>query len=116
MAMATVADYLLFQGVLALSQSDALADTPLPFLGVLLQLVPMMAGFGLGALALYITARFFGEIPLRADTLWALNGCLIPLLYVKRFLPIQGLLIYPRFVTIVLMVLGVFFMGKRFWR
>lgn len=116
MAMVTVADYLLFQGILALSQSDVAAGSPLALTGLVLQFVPLAAGFGLGALALYITARFFGEVPLRADTMWALNGCLIPLLYVKRFLPVPGVLIYPGFATIMMMVLGVFFTGKRFWR
>ncbi|MEO0888374.1 MAG: hypothetical protein AAFY54_20925, partial [Cyanobacteria bacterium J06648_10] len=46
MAMVTVADYLLFQGILALSQSDVAAGSPLALTGFVLQFVPLAAGFG----------------------------------------------------------------------
>ena len=116
MAVVTVVDYCLLQGVWAIARSGAIVPQALlPIMALVGQILPMAAGFGLGALALYITGRFFFEVPLRANTMWALNGCLIPLLYVKKFLPVDGLLIYPEMLIIVMMVVGVFVSGKRYW-
>lgn len=118
MAVVTVIDHLLYLGLLTLfrSESPILAVVPLPIASLLQQIAPVAAGFGVGALALIITIRFFPEIPLRADTMWALNGCLIPLLFVKVLLPIDGLLVYPEVLSVAMMIVGVFVVGKRYWR
>lgn len=88
------------------------------FFGVLL---PMLLAIGLGALALFVTARLFQQIPLRRDTMWALVACVLVLLPLKNFL-VNGFIIDNPFsvgldvVSIVLVAVGMFGAGRRYWR
>jgi len=88
------------------------------FFGVLL---PLLLAVGLGALALLVAARLFQQIPLRKDTLWALVACVIVLLPIKNLL-MSGFGFANPFsvslgvVSIVLIAVGLFSAGRRYWR
>lgn len=87
-------------------------------LGILL---PILLAVGLGALALWVTARLFQQIPLRSDTMWALVACVLVLLPIKNFLVNQFIIANPLsvgldMVTIVLVAVGLFSAGRRYWR
>jgi hypothetical protein len=113
-AIATAADLLLAQG-LALLLGNA-GEGLLPLLRVLLAVLPIAAGFGLGALALTILERWFRQIYLDTGVLWALVPCVALVLFAKNFLPIPALLVTPDYPTIVGVLLGIFVVGKRHWR
>lgn len=87
------------------------------FFGILL---PILLAAGLGVLALFVTARLFQQIPLRRDTMWALVACVLILLPIKNFL-INGFIIANPFsvhlemVTVVLVAVGLFSAGRRYW-
>lgn len=88
------------------------------FFGVLL---PMLLAVGLGVLALFVTARLFQQIPLRRDTMWALVACVLALLPLKNVL-VNGFILANPFsvgldvVSIVLIAVGIFSAGRRYWR
>lgn len=88
------------------------------FFGVLL---PILLAAGLGALALFVAARLFQQIPLRRDTMWALVACVLVLLPLKNVL-VNGFILDNPFsvgldvVSIVLIAVGIFSAGRRYWR
>ncbi len=113
-AIAAVLDFLLLQGVIAIAPNAPFI--PRPVLFYLQILAPLAAAYGAGALSIFVTARFFREILLTAETIWALIGCVILLCWIKTLLPVPGLLLYLDTFNIVLIVLGAFFSSKRYWR
>lgn len=118
-AIATVLDYLLLQGLILVVRSlaqNATISFPLAILSFLNFLAPLAAAYGIGALAIFITARFFREIFLRANTIWALVGCVILFYWIRTLLPVPGYFMQTDTFSIVAIALGAFFSSKRYWR
>lgn len=113
-AIATAADLLLAQGLTLLR--DGVGQGLLQLLQLLFMVLPLAAGFGLGALALAILERWFNRIYLDTGVLWALVPCLALVLYAKKFLPIPSVLVTPSYTVLVGVLLGIFVTGKRHWR
>ena len=119
--MSALIEYLILQAVVYLDgiAADGAGAQGLSFF--LFGLLPLALAVGLGALALVVSARLFQQIPLRRDTMWALVGCVIVLLPLKNFL-IAGFIganpfgVSLNVVTIVLVAVGVFTAGRRYWR
>lgn len=90
------------------------------FLGTaLLQLVSFVAAaFGVGALAIVITLNFFRQIPLRADTIWALVACVLLILLMKsQISAIPTLFVRgPDYFSLMAIIVGAFTQGRRYWR
>lgn len=111
--MATAIDILL---LLVIVEVPAIARS-LSAVSILLFILPLVAAFGVGALSIFLTAGFFHQVLLRADTIWALTGCLLLLLLIKSWLPIPALFIsgfsYPNLMGV---VVGAFTQGRRYWR
>ncbi len=112
--LATAADLLLAQAFGILTRG--LAGPLLPFLRLLLLILPLAAGFGMGALGLVILERLFRQIYLDTAVLWALVPCILLLLFLKSFLPIPTLLVSAGYPQLVGSILGIFVIGKRHWR
>ena len=112
--MATAIDVLLLYAIATVPQfGNALLTSPI------LQLILFVgAFFGTGALAIVVTSQFFRQVLLRADTMWALIGCVLLLLWVKSISPgipalfLRGL----DAISLVAVVVGAFTYGKRYWR
>ncbi|MEL7331405.1 MAG: hypothetical protein AAFN12_04115 [Cyanobacteria bacterium J06560_2] len=117
-AIAVVLDFLLLQGLTLIIQQAPQLVTKLPRLMLRYTglLAPLAAAYGIGALAILITTRFFREIRLAANIIWALVGALALLLWASTFLPVPGLLRMANTATVVSMALGAFFSSKRYWR
>ncbi len=113
-AIATAADLLLAQGLTLLM--DGVGQGLLPLLQLLFMVLPLAAGFGLGALALAVLERWFNRVYLDTGVLWALVPCLALVLYAKKFLPIPSVLVTPSYTVLVGVLLGIFVTGKRHWR
>jgi len=113
-AIATAADLLLAQGLTLLM--DGVGQGLLPLLQLLFMVLPLAAGFGLGALALAVLERWFNHVYLDTGVLWALVPCLALVLYAKKFLPIPSVLVTPSYTVLVGVLLGIFVTGKRHWR
>ena len=114
-AIATVIDYLLLQGLILIVQNSTIA-WPRVLLTYLIFLAPLAAAYGIGALSIVITSRFFREIFLRANTIWALVGCLILFYWIRTLLPVPGYFMRADTFSIVAIALGAFFSSKRYWR
>ena len=114
-AIATVIDYLLLQGLILIAQNATIA-WPRTVLGYLNFLVPLAVAYGIGALSIVITERFFREILLRSNTIWALVGCVILFYWVRTLLPVPGFFMRTDTFSIVAIALGAFFSSKRYWR
>jgi hypothetical protein len=112
--LATVADLLLAQvfGVVARGLPGAL----LPLLQLVMLVLPVAAGFGMGALGLLVLERLFRQIHLDTAVLWALVPCLVLVLFLKRFLPVPTFLVTVGYAQLVGSILGIFVTGKRHWR
>lgn len=112
--IATAIDILLWYAIAAAPQiGDVLLESPI------LQLILFVgAFFGIGALSIVVTSRFFNQVLLRANTMWALIGCVLLLLWVKSISPgipalfLRGL----DSISLVAVVVGAFTYGKRYWR
>ena len=81
-------------------------------------LASLAAAFGIGALAIVVSLNFFRQIPLRADTMWALVACVLLILLMKsqlRAIPtlfVKG----PDYFSLVTIAVGAFTQGRRYWR
>lgn len=84
--------------------------------GVVELLLLFAVAGGIGALAVILMERVFRSIMLDGAVLWALVGCLVLVLYLKRFLPIPTLLVGISYVQFVGLLLGLFSQGRRHWR
>lgn len=113
-AIATVLDYGLSWGVTQWAETQP--ESALPAILSGLFVVTLLASYGIGALVLLITERFFREVVLSAETLWALIGCVIALYWLRTLIPVPGLLMQMDLYNITLISLGCFFTGKRYWR
>ena len=79
--------------------------------------VPLAAAYGIGVLSIVLTLNFFRQIPLRADTIWALVGCVLFMLLLKSQLPAPYLLVHgPNYFSLVVIAVGAFTQGQRYWR
>lgn len=78
--------------------------------------LPVAAGFGIGALALRVMEQVFRQIFLNTGVLWALVACLAVVLFIKSWLPIPALLVTVGSSQVVGAMLGIFVVGKRYWR
>ncbi len=112
--IATAIDILLWYAIAAAPQiGNVLLESP-----ILQLLLFVGAFFGVGALSIVVTSRFFNQVLLRANTIWALVGCVLLLLWVKSISPgipalfLRGL----DSISLVAVVVGAFTYGKRYWR
>lgn len=112
--LATAADLLLAQVVSVLTQG--LAGPLLPFLRLIILVLPFAAGFAMGALGILILERLFRQIYLDTAVLWALVPCILLMLFLKSFLPIPAFLVMVSYPQLVGTILGIFVVGKRHWR
>lgn len=85
---------------------------------LLLQFVaPVAAAYGVGALSIVLTLNFFRQIPLRADTIWALTGCVLFMLLMKSQFPAPYLFVHgPNYFGLVAIAVGAFTHSQRYWR
>ena len=83
---------------------------------ILLFVFPFLAALGVGALAVILTDRFFRQIILRADTIWALIGCVLLVLLIKSWLPIPTLFLSFSYLSMMGIIVGAFTKGRRHWR
>jgi len=114
-AMATLADLLLAQGLALLLAN--VGPGLLPLMQLLFMALPIAAGFAIGALALAVLERrFTRQVYIDTGVLWALVPCIALVLFVKGFLPIPAALVTMSYPLIVGVLLGVFVVGKRHWR
>ncbi len=113
-AIATIADLLLAQGLALLL--DNIGSGLLPLMQLLFMVLPIAAGFGIGALGLTILERWFSQVYIDTGVLWALVPCIALVLFLKGFLPIPTALAAMSYPLIVGVLLGIFVVGKRHWR
>lgn len=86
-------------------------------LPLLSQVLAIAAPFGVGALAIYLTLQFFSQILLRTDTIWSLIGCVLLILLIKNWLPIPSIFLRGfNIVTVMMVTVGSFTAGRRYWR
>jgi hypothetical protein len=93
-----------------------LGQSLLPFFQLLTLILPVAAGFAMGALAIVVMERLFSRIYLNTGILWALVASITLILFVKGFLPIPALVIRIGYGQVVGTLLGIFVTGKRHWR
>ncbi|MGC1306916.1 MAG: hypothetical protein WA885_06780 [Phormidesmis sp.] len=112
--IATAIDMLLIFGIMAAPGiGNRLLSSPL------LQFVLVVAAaFGVGALAIVVTAQFFRQVYLRAESIWALLGCLLLLLFIKSLISAIPALFLSGldYITVMTIVVGAFTKGRRYWR
>jgi hypothetical protein len=113
-AIATAADLLLTQGLALLIAN--VGSGLLPLLQLLFMVLPIVAGFAVGVLALTILERWFTSVYLDTGVLWALVPCLALVLFAKGFLPIPTGVLTLSYPLVVGVLLGIFVVGKRHWR
>lgn len=114
-AIATLADLLLAQGLALLLTN--VGSGLMPLMQLLFLVLPIVAGFVIGALALSILERWFTDrVYIDTGVLWALVPCIALILFIKGFLPIPAALIAMSYPLVVGVLLGVFVVGKRHWR
>lgn len=101
--------------ILAITSVPAIATT-LSAAGILLVVFPFLVALGVGALAIVLTDSFFRQIILRADTIWALVGCVLLILLVKSWLPIPALFVSISYFSMMGVAVGAFTKGRRYWR
>ena len=83
---------------------------------ILMSIFPFLVALGVGALAIVLTDSFFRQIILRAETIWALIGCVLLILLVKSWLPIPALFVSFSYFSMMGIVVGAFTKGRRYWR
>lgn len=113
-AIATAADLLLAQGLALLLAN--IGSGLMPLIQLLFMVLPIVAGFAVGALALTILERWFSSVYIDTGVLWALVACTALVLFAKGFLPIPAALVAMSYPLVVGVLLGIFVVGKRHWR
>lgn len=85
-----------------------------PLLGIVIVLA---IAAGIGALGVVVLERWFRQVILTNTTLWAFVPCLALWLGLTAVMPFPLLLI-PKlsYITVVAVILGVFWKGRRYWR
>ena len=71
---------------------------------------------GVGALAVYLLERFYPQVRLEANTLWALVPCLALIIFIKSLLPIPSILLSFNEIQIMAIIIGIFWKSQRYWR
>ncbi|AFZ14054.1 hypothetical protein Cri9333_3221 [Crinalium epipsammum PCC 9333] len=71
---------------------------------------------GVGALAVYLLERFYPQIRLEANTLWALVPCLALIIFLKSLLPLPSILLSFNEVQVMAIIIGIFWKSQRYWR
>lgn len=84
-----------------------------PPLGIFM---PIATSVGIGALGVYLCERLLTRVLLNASNLWALVLCLLLGLGLKSLLPLPSLLLNLSQLTLVGVILGVFWKGRPYWR
>lgn len=79
-------------------------------------LIILMAAIGFGVLAVYILERFYPQVLINSNSLWALVPCLALVLALKILLPLPFVLIRFSYTTLVALIVGVFWKGRPYWR
>lgn len=75
-------------------------------------LVPL----GMGALSVYWLEMWQQQYILNASSLWALVACLLFTLFIKTLLPIPPILVGLSQLTLIGIMIGVFWKGRSYWR
>jgi len=83
-----------------------------PPLGIL---IAFALALGIGALAVYLTERQ-REFMINASNLWGLVACLILCFWIKSLLPIPSVIVKISELTLLGIILGVFWKGRPYWR
>ncbi|MBW4656249.1 MAG: hypothetical protein KME20_24885 [Kaiparowitsia implicata GSE-PSE-MK54-09C] len=100
----------------AMSQNQSLLRSFLllatPPLGIVLAVA---VGIGIGAIALVMLERFRNDIFISLGVMWALIGTLAVMLWVRQLFPLPTLMNVEG-TTLVGLMIGVFYTGKRYWR
>ncbi len=80
-------------------------------------LIGLAVPVGIGALAVAILERWFQQVMITNATLWALVPCVALWLFLKSLVPIPTALVPDiSIVSLVGVVLGVFWKGRPYWR
>ena len=80
-------------------------------------LIELAVPVGIGALAVAILERWFRQVIITNSTLWALVPCVALWLLLKSFVPLPTALV-PEIdvVSLIGVVVGVFWKGRPYWR
>lgn len=114
MLIVAVLDFLL---IIGLTQSVVIQDALVILLSPPWSLVAVAAaGVGIGALAVYLFERLYGQVLINTSTLWALILCLILGLGLKSLLPLPGILTGLNYTQVIGLLVGVFWKGRHYWR
>ena len=71
---------------------------------------------GIGAVAVYLCERWLPQVLLNTSSLWALVLCLLLAVGLKSLLPRAFLFVNLSELTLVGIILGVFWKGRPYWR
>jgi hypothetical protein len=71
--------------------------------------------FAVGAIAVLLLERLRRDVIITAGNLWALVLCLLLLVALRSLLPIQPL-VGENETTLIGVIMGVFWQGRRYWR
>jgi hypothetical protein len=78
--------------------------------------VLLAAAAGLGVLATLILERFYQRISINTSVLWALILCVMVMLLARSLLQLPVLFLAPDYMTLMGVLLGVFWQGKAYWQ
>lgn len=80
-------------------------------------LIELACAVGIGALSVVVLERWFRQVMITSASLWALVPCVGLWLGLKMLLPIPTLLVPSlSYITLVCVILGVFWKGRPYWR
>ncbi|MEQ8536564.1 MAG: peptide chain release factor 1 [Coleofasciculus sp. D1-CHI-01] len=79
-------------------------------------IITLMAAAGFGVLAVYILERFYPQVLINSNSLWALVPCLALTLGLKSLLPVPAFLVSLSYANVVAVIVGVFWKGRPYWR
>ncbi|MDI9640176.1 peptide chain release factor 1 [Kamptonema cortianum] len=111
-AIATVLDLLLVWAIQSAVVSSALSLVRDGILGAIMQ---FLVNVGIGALAVYLLERWQGVAILSASTLWALVPCVMLVLFLKSLLIPSAFFLEVSRMTLVGVVVGIFWKGRPYW-
>lgn len=116
-SLATLVDILLFYLLSLLLNSQGSPGLIRTLLPPVFLVLPLLAAFGIGALAVFLLERFFTSIYIDTAILWALVPCLGLILLIKGLIPeIPTVVVGLSYQQLVGIVLGIFVAGRRHWR
>lgn len=71
-------------------------------------------GAGVGAIAVWLLETVRPDVVINSGVLWALVGCLLLMILVRTLIPLTALVALNQS-TLMGVVVGVFFAGRRYW-